>query len=62
MSPMSLMTDEEKREAVRLGVKGGKKDWGEDGAAEGVDTGAARRSSGYGKKADRRRACPGQGG
>ena len=34
MSPMSLMTDEDKRKAFGSASKGGKKDWGEDGAAE----------------------------
>ena len=32
MSPMSLMTDEEKREAFGAASKGGNKDWGEEGA------------------------------
>jgi HlyD family secretion protein len=31
MSPMSLMTDEEKRKAFGSATKGGKKDWGEEG-------------------------------
>ena len=35
MSPMSLMTDEEKRKAFGSASKGGKKDWGEDGGADG---------------------------
>ena len=34
MSPMSLMTDDEKRKAFGSASKGGKKDWGEEGAAE----------------------------
>jgi HlyD family secretion protein len=34
MSPMSLMTDEEKRKAFGSASKGGKKDWGEEGAAD----------------------------
>ncbi len=33
MSPMSLMTDEEKRKAFGSASKGGKKDWGEEGAS-----------------------------
>ena len=32
MSPMSLMTDEEKRKAFGSAAKGAKKDWGEDGS------------------------------
>ncbi len=32
MSPMSLMTDEEKRKAFGSASKGGKRDWGEEGA------------------------------
>jgi multidrug efflux pump subunit AcrA (membrane-fusion protein) len=34
MSPMSLMTDEEKRSAFGSASKGGKRDWGEEGGAE----------------------------
>jgi HlyD family secretion protein len=34
MSPMSLMTDEEKRKAFGSASKGGKKDWGEEGGAD----------------------------
>jgi HlyD family secretion protein len=33
MSPISLMSDEEKRTAFGSGAKGGKKDWGEEGGA-----------------------------
>src|SRR5262249_53874921 len=41
MSPMSLMTDEEKRTAFGSAAKGGKKDWGsEEGTAEAVTKGA----------------------
>ena len=41
MSPMSLMTDEEKRKAFGSASKGGKRDWGEDEAAEADAKGAA---------------------
>ncbi len=34
MSPMSLMTDDEKRKAFGSASKGGKKDWGEEGAGD----------------------------
>ena len=34
MSPMSLMTDDEKRKAFGSASKGGKKDWGEEGASD----------------------------
>ena len=34
MSPMSLMTDDEKRKAFGSASKGGKKEWGEEGAAD----------------------------
>ena len=47
MSPMSLMTDEEKRKAFGSASKGGKRDWGEEGSAtadgQGRGRGAARR-------------------
>jgi HlyD family secretion protein len=33
MSPMSLMSDEEKRKAFGAATKGGKKDWGEEGGS-----------------------------
>jgi HlyD family secretion protein len=33
MSPISLMSDEEKRAAFGSGAKGGKRDWGEEGGA-----------------------------
>jgi HlyD family secretion protein len=41
MSPMSLMTDDEKRKAFGSASKGGKKDWGEEGAADAEAKGAA---------------------
>jgi HlyD family secretion protein len=45
MSPISLMTDEEKRTAFGSAAKGGKRDWGEDGGAtadaKGVGEGGA---------------------
>ena len=41
MSPMSLMTEEEKREAFGSAAKGGKKDWGEEGAPTADGKGAA---------------------
>jgi HlyD family secretion protein len=34
LSPMSLMSDDEKRKAFGSASKGGKRDWGEDGSAE----------------------------
>jgi HlyD family secretion protein len=40
MSPMSLMTDDEKRKAFGSASKGGKRDWGEDGSAEADAKGA----------------------
>jgi len=40
MSPMSLMTDEEKRAAFGSASKGGKRDWGEDGSAPADAKGA----------------------
>ncbi len=54
MSPMSLMTDEEKRKAFGSASKGGKKDWGEDGAAE---AGTAKGGRGSGRR-DRPRRSP----
>jgi HlyD family secretion protein len=41
MSPMSLMTDEDKRKAFGSASKGGKRDWGEDGSAEADAKGGA---------------------
>jgi HlyD family secretion protein len=39
MSPMSLMTDDEKRKAFGSASKGGKKDWGEEGASDAAGKG-----------------------
>jgi HlyD family secretion protein len=41
MSPISLMTDEEKRNAFGSAAKGGKRDWGEDGGAAADGKGVA---------------------
>ena len=53
MSPISLMSDEEKRNAFGSAAKGGKRDWGEEGAtadgkgaAEGGAPGSAKKVAG----------------
>ena len=72
MSPMSLMTEEEKRKAFGSASKGGKRDWGEEGAPSrrprasraSARPGAAedgRRRPGHAGKARRSRQGQGQG-
>jgi HlyD family secretion protein len=64
MSPMSLMTDAEKQAAFGSASKGGKKDWGEEKAAEGGEPAApAVGGPTIGKKvADAGPGIPGKGG
>ena len=50
MSPISLMTDEEKRNAFGSAAKGGKRDWGEEGATADGKGAAGRGAPGSAKK------------
>jgi RND family efflux transporter MFP subunit len=63
MSPMSLMTDEEKRVAFGSASKGGKRDWGEEKGAEADGKGAPGGGPpGASKKALASASAPGKAG